>query len=259
MKLKNKILTTLAACLFSYSVANAQTSASSFNKGTFYYGLEYYHYHEILNGHDPFVTVKSNPWPTFVLGYSDFSNARTNSKNDIPLIYSLEGTYGKNKYTNWNHSIGYGASSKDYTAQGEVSYVTPINVYAGVGYRYLHNKLNSSAAYTRIEEYFYLPLGYVYQLSDGSNFKFQYNYLIKGKNESDATEVGADSNLYFKQNSGWGLDLSYVPVNGQWEFYTKYWEIKNSDIQKAYVHGVYYDSYVEPHNKTYEIGFKHTF
>jgi len=261
MKLKNKILTILAACLFSYGVANAQTSASSFNKGTFYYGLEYYHYHETIDGHDPFVTIKSNPWPTFVLGYSDYSAIRSNDKS--PFIYFIEGSYGRNKYTNWDSGLGNGNSSNDWKAQTELEYVLPYNIYAGLGYRYLFDKVSGQGSYNRYNQLFYLPVGYGLKMADGSNAKFQFNYLIRGNQESDLSNVNAAyPNVNNRQNNGWGLDISYVPVDSQWEIYGKYWNIDQSKgvSGTVTVHGHTYSGTVwEPHNQTYEIGFKHTF
>ena len=256
MKLKNKILTTLAACLFSYSVANAQISASSFNKGTFYYGLEYYNYHEIEDGHDPFMRIATHPWPTVVVGYSDYSNIRSNSKLEYPFIYFLEGSYGKNRYSQYT---GVGATNRTETkVQTDISYVFPYNIYLGLGYRYLYDAGNTFR--DRRNQLWYLPVGYGLKLNDGSNAKLQFNYLIKGTQVSYwSQELPGASDVTMKQKHGWGLDLSYVPVESQWEIYTKFWNIENSPWTPYYLYKGNLYKFQEPHNFTYEIGFKHTF
>ena len=261
MTLKNKILSAIGIFLFSVSIAQAQTN--SFNKATWYYGLEYYNYHEIDSGHDPFVTIKTNPLPTLVLGYSDFSNLRSGTKSETPIIYYLEGTFGKNEYTNWNSGLGNGNNSRDYKFQTEVSYVTPNDIYIGLGYRYLYDKGSGTGFYDRYNELLYVPVGYGLKMADGSNAKFQFNYLIKGNQESDLSNVNsAYPNINNKQKNGWGLDLSYVPKNSEWEFYAKYWDISKSEnvTATATVNGhTYTGTAWEPNNKTYEIGFKHSF
>jgi hypothetical protein len=261
MKLKNKILTTLAACLFSYSVANAQISASSFNKGTFYYGLEYYHYSEVVTGQDPFMTTKSNPWPLITLGYSDFTNIRSSSKTEYPFIYFIEGAYGQVNYSSASGKNDH----NDYKFQGEVSYVLPANFYLGLGYRYLYDYLGDAqpSGYDRRNQLAYIPFGYGLKMADGSNAKFQFNYLIEGKQRSYYSQTSSvsrqDSNN--TQKNGWGLDFSYVPTISNWEFYTRYWKIGNSNWVNIYNKNGSFSGYIgqEPSNQTYEIGFKHTF
>jgi hypothetical protein len=255
--MKNKIMALMISLMFVPNISGAQTN--SFNKATWYYGLEYYHYHEIDSGHDPFVTIKTNPLPTLVLGYSDFSNLRSGTKSETPIIYYLEGTFGKNEYTNWNSGLGNGNNSRDYKFQTEVSYVTPNDIYIGLGYRYLYDKVSGTGSYDRYNELLYVPVGYGLKMADGSNAKFQFNYLIKG----DLSNVNsAYPNINNKQKNGWGLDLSYVPKNSEWEFYAKYWDISKSEnvTATATVNGhTYTGTAWEPNNKTYEIGFKHSF
>jgi hypothetical protein len=261
MRIINKILSMMLVTLFSVSIAHAETN--SLNKSAWYYGLEYYNYHEKDSGHDPLVTVKTNPWPTLVLGYSDYSNLRSTSQAQYPFIYFLEGSFGRNKYTNYDSSTGNGATTKDYKFQTEVSYVSPYNIYAGLGYRYLYDKGDGAGFYDRINTILYVPVGYGLKMSDGSNAKFQFNYLIDGNQESDLSNVSAVyPNVDNKQNSGWGLDFSYVPKNGEWEFYGKYWDIKKSELVSGTV-TVNGHSYIgtiwEPQNYTYQIGFKRAF
>jgi len=264
MTIYNKILSAIGIFLFSASIAQAQTN-SSFNKPTWYYGLEYYKYYEKSDSADPFMTVKTDYLPTLVLGYSDYSNIRSNTQVENPFVYFLEGTYGRNKYTNYDHSIGYGAHTDDYKAQAEAAYVFPGNIYAGLGYRYLYNKSAGAGSYERINELLYVPVGYGLKMSDGSNAKFQFNYLIEGNQKSYLSDVSsAYPDINNKQKSGWGLDLSYVPAkSNDWEFYGKYWNVKQSELVKVnnvVIGGKTYNvTFWEPQNFTYEIGFKHTF
>jgi len=261
MRIINKILSMMLVTLSSVSIAKSQTN--SFNKATWYYGLEYYHYHEIDSGHDPFVTIKTNPLPTLVLGYSDFSNLRSGTKSGTPFIYYLEGSFGRNEYTNWNSGLGNGNNSKDYKFQTEISYVSPYDIYFGLGYRYLYDRVSGTGSYDRYNELLYVPVGYGLKMADGSNAKFQFNYLIRGNQESDLSNVSSVyPDINNKQKNGWGLDLSYVPKNSEWEFYAKYWDIsKSENVYGSATIGryTYTATFWEPQNKTYEIGFKHTF
>jgi len=256
--MKNKIMALMISLMFVPNISGAQTN--SFNKATWYYGLEYYNYQEKTSYADPFITIKSNPWPTLVLGYSDYSNIRANARTENPFIYFLEGTYGRNKYTNYDHSSPDGTKGSDYKLQAEASYVFPYNIYAGLGYRYLYDK---TVNYDRINELLYIPVGYGLKISDGSNAKLQFNYLIKGNQESDLSNVSAAlPDINNKQKKGWGLDLSYVPKNSEWEFYVKYWDISNSENVSGTVtvNGRTWSGYFyEPKNYTTEIGFKHSF
>jgi hypothetical protein len=260
--MKNKIFTSIILLVSLTAAAFAQTS--SFNKGTWYYGLEYYKYSEKGEGQDPAVTHKTNPWPTLALGYSDYSSLRSNNTNSI--IYYLEGTYGINKYHQYT---GVGTVNvPDAKLQTEIAYVSPYNIYAGLGYRYLYDfHGNRGGGYDRQNQLLYVPVGYGLKMADGSNSKFQFNYLIKGTQDTYLSDLNT-SNLTLpdaknKQKNGWGLDLSYVPVSSEWEFYAKYWNISRSETVYGNFtyNGKTYSgaSAYEPYNQTYEIGFRHTF
>jgi len=249
MKLKNKILTTLAACLFSYSVANAQTSDSSFNKATWYGGISYYNYHEVVNGHDPFMKLESNI-PNLTIGYQDESAIRSHNKTDNKFSYYGQASYGTVNYSQWTGVLAH--THDQYTAQTEGYYALPNSFYVGLGYRYLDDKLDQccAAGYDRKQHYIYLPVGYMADL-DGSNLQLQFNYLIKGYNHSGPSADRSVPSLHFHQNSGYGLATSYVPKSyPNFEIFADYWEIKNSNIVSGYL---------EPHNYTYDIGVKYAF
>jgi hypothetical protein len=241
--MRNKILLFLTTFLFFCSAVKAQT----FNKPTAYIGLNYYNYHEKYAGHDPLMELQSS-LPTILIGYRDDAAIRSNNKSSDSLSWLAEASYGRVNYTQY---IISGAHTHDYwTIQAEGLYALPESFYLGLGYRYLYDYLSDfgPSGYDRKQQYLYLPVGYVLNGTE-SSAKLQFNYLLKGQNNSDSSSNQPSG--VFKQNSGYGLDLSFLPIkNSNIEFFAKYWNIDDSKLSNGYL---------EPHNITYEIGFKVAF
>jgi len=245
MTIKNRILSAIAIFVFNFSIAQAQT----FDKPTAYVGLNYYYYYEKYNGQDPLMELKSQ-LPTVLIGYRDEAAIRSNNKSIAPLSWNAEASYGRVNYSQYTGQLPH---THDYwTFQAEGLYPLPNSFYVGLGYRYLKDYLGDccSAGYDRQEEYLYLPVGYVLNNTD-SSFKFQFNYLLKGQNHSDAAHNGSSPAIAPNQNKGYGLDISYLPSkNSNWEIFGKYWNIADSKLDKGYL---------EPQNYTYEVGVKYAF
>jgi len=248
MEIKNKIL---AVTFFIFSISNSQ--AQTLDKEGIYWGAYYYQYKE------PSLNVKiQNHWlPSLTLGYKDDSSIRGSSKNI--LSYFAEGTIGYTYYTGSGSSENY-----YYKFNTEVLYGLPENFYLGLGYRWLYDdgggNVTSTGAsgYDRQNQLLYVPLGYFLKNNDGSSAKFQFNYVIEGRQDSYLSDVPGYPDLSNKQKGGYGLDFSYMPKESKWEIFTKYWKIDKSNTVSA-TGSARSVTGNEPENKTIEIGFKFAF
>lgn len=256
MTIKNRILSAIVILLFNFSIANAQT----FNKPTAYWGLNYYAYIEDTATQDPFMEEKTKLLPTIFIGYKDETSIRSTNRNSISWF--AEAALGQVEYSNYagtqTHTHNY------WKIQTEAVYPLPENFYAGLGYRHLYDYLSDAGAngYDRLNQLLYIPVGYILNNKDGSAAKFQFNYLIEGKQTSYLSQMsintGGYADLENTQKNGWGLDLSYTPKESNWEIFAKYWNIDDSTINTATGSRNSTTGY-EPHNVTYEIGVKLAF
>jgi hypothetical protein len=256
MTIKNRILSAIVILLFNFSVANAQT----FNKPTAYWGLNYYAYIEDTATQDPFMEEKTKLLPTIFIGYKDETSIRSTNRNSISWF--AEAALGQVEYSNYagtqTHTHNY------WKIQTEAVYPLPENFYAGLGYRHLYDYLSDAGAngYDRLNQLLYIPVGYILNNKDGSAAKFQFNYLIEGKQTSYLSQMsingGGYADLENTQKNGWGLDLSYTPKESNWEIFAKYWNIDDSTINTA-TGSRNSTRGLEPHNVTYEIGVKYAF
>jgi len=256
MTIKNRILSAIVILLFNFSIANAQT----FNKPTAYWGLNYYAYIEDTATQDPFMEEKTKLLPTIFIGYKDETSIRSTNRNSISWF--AEAALGQVEYSNYagtqTHTHNY------WKIQTEAVYPLPENFYAGLGYRHLYDYLSDAGAngYDRLNQLLYIPVGYILNNKDGSAAKFQFNYLIEGKQTSYLSQMSINSGGYADlkntQKNGWGLDLSYTPKESNWEIFAKYWNIDDSTINTATGSGNSVTG-LEPHNVTYEIGVKYAF
>jgi hypothetical protein len=256
MTIKNRILSAIVILLFNFSIANAQT----FNKPTAYWGLNYYAYIEDTATQDPFMEEKTKLLPTIFIGYKDETSIRSTNRNSISWF--AEAALGQVEYSNYagtqTHTHNY------WKIQTEAVYPLPENFYAGLGYRHLYDYLSDAGAngYDRLNQLLYIPVGYILNNKDGSAAKFQFNYLIEGKQTSYLSQMsingGGYADLENTQKNGWGLDLSYTPKESNWEIFAKYWNIDDSTINTA-TGSLNSTTGLEPHNVTYEIGVKLAF
>jgi hypothetical protein len=255
MTIKNRILSAIVILLFNFSIANAQT----FNKPTAYWGLNYYAYIEDTATQDPFMEEKTKLLPTIFIGYKDETSIRSTNRNSISWF--AEAALGQVEYSNYagtqTHTHNY------WKIQTEAVYPLPENFYAGLGYRHLYDYLSDAGAngYDRLNQLLYIPVGYILNNKDGSAAKFQFNYLIEGKQTSYLSQMsingGGYADLENTQKNGWGLDLSYTPKESNWEIFAKYWNIDDSTTNTST--GSRSTTGLEPHNVTYEIGVKYAF
>lgn len=240
--------------------------------GQFNLGIDYYHYKEpdVMEISGPMLSFDGS----FGVGYKLF-------KFQLDGLFS---TYmGANKYdgglfdaTN-NQTIAYSTNSQDWylniasraglslvVAQKEVAFI-----YAGFGYRFLHNKMidqpSIKASYDRDQGYLYFLVGVDGEIPINKSFSLlaevQYRQLIYGHQYSGMKELGYDDDFYFSQNDGFG---GRVSVGGKFYFlnqmalvmrlYFDYWSIEKSTLVSGYKGGKYVGTFVEPRNFTKVVG-----
>lgn len=235
-------------------------------------GVDYYHYKEpdVMEIFGPMLSVDGS----FGMGYKLF-------KFQLDGVFS---TYlGANTYegglfnATTNQSVTYSTDSQDWylgissragvafsVAQREVVFI-----YAGFGYRFLHNKMidkpNIKASYNRDQGYLYFLIGVDGEIPINKSFSLlaevQYRQLIYGHQRSGMKELGYDEDFYFSQNDGFG---GRVSVGGKFYFlnqmalkvrlYFDYWSIEKSSLVAGYQGGKFIGNFVEPRNFTKVIG-----
>lgn len=235
-------------------------------------GIDYYHYKEpdVMEIFGPMLSMDGS----FGVGYKMF-------KFQLDGFFS---TYlGANTYegglfnATTNQSIAYSTDSQDWylgiasragvafsVAQREVAFI-----YAGFGYRFLHNKMidkpNIKASYDRDQGYLYFLIGVDSEIPLSKSFSLlaevQYRQLLYGHQRSGMKELGYDEDFYFSQNDGLG---GRVSVGGKFYFlnqialkvhlYFDYWSIEKSSLVAGYQGGKFISNFVEPRNFTKVIG-----
>ena len=254
-----EILTKLKVVILTSIVLLFSTQVGVKAEPKTYYGVNYYSYIERTTEHDPFMELETN-LPTFILGLRDETAIRSNNSSD-KISYNVEGSFGNVTYTQWT---GASTHSHNYwTIQTEGLYALPYNFYAGVGYRYLKDYLSAGGygGYDRQNMLLYIPAGYA-----RNNFKLQYNFLVEGSQFSELSQIPGYGDLTNEQNDGFGLELSYTFLesgsdggsNGEWEIFTKYWNIEDSTTNSS-TGSKWIITGMEPLNETFEVGFKRLF
>lgn len=187
-------------------------------------------------------------------GISSF-NADTNQREVFP--YSTRST---DWYAGGNLKIGLSL----FPEQAKVhSYM-----YAGVGYRFLHNDNidvpGIKVSYPRDQSYLYVPVGLDADIPITDHFSFigmtEHRFLLKGKNKSGFSKLEYERDLFFTQKEGMG---GRIAVGGRYRFqsgvgvqislYYDYWMIEDSDQQPLQV-GQAELIFVEPKNNTKAVG-----
>jgi hypothetical protein len=175
--------------------------------------------------------------PTFVsLGVK---NWQPHTEIDSPwnFLYTAEATRG------WVSYKGSGILDKDYYKfRGEaylgyrLEYFTLI---IGLGYRWLYDDSGGTSSstgalgYDRQSQYFYLPVGGIFDLGYNFRIKGQFNYLIAGRQTSYLSDIAGFTDIENDQTSGWGTDFTIdYKVNEKTNVYSffRYWDIDDSDI-----------------------------
>ncbi len=180
----------------------------------------------------------------------------------LRALYTVEASFGQVDYS------GSGTLDKDYYKfRGEAYLAYRVGDFApflGIGYRWLYDdgggQLTSTGrfSYDRQSQYFYVPVGGIYQLTDDLRIKGQFNVLLFGIQTSFLSDVPGFSDIENDQNFGWGTDISIdyrlSEKLGAYTFF-RYWDVDDSDPAVGTINGVIAFQAFEPHNQTIEAGF----
>lgn len=133
--------------------------------------------------------------------------------------------------------------------------------YIGLGSRRLFNDLRGTSStgekgYRRISLYKFLPIGLTHrtQLADQSQLSatVEYLHLLSGQQTVKLSDVSAtNADLRLKQRRGHGIQLKLMNQRDRWSWgpTLSYWNIDASEPGGT-------PAYIEPRNKTYELGLK---
>ena len=227
-----------------------------------------YTYREVDPNDNFFMEDKSAPF-LYSVGLRNWGDAKATSNTkstNFSFLYTLEYSFGNIDY----NSAGTGTMKKQYYKGRLETYISTDRVvgandlmpYIGVGYRDLLDdsgfKTSSTnhLGYDRLSQYYYIPVGAIWYISDSLSLKSQYNHFIEGKQTSFLNEVLP--NIYAinpinTQRLGWGIDLTLrSKLNNKWSYYGFYrsWSIEDSDL--ASCSPLIYC--MEPKNQTHELG-----
>ena len=227
-----------------------------------------YSYREVDQNDNFFMEDKSAPF-LFSMGIRNWGDDKSISKIGISnwiSLYTLEYSFGNIDYT----SAGTGTMKKEYYKSRLEYYVSTVSrvgandlkPYIGLGYRDLlddsgfKRSSTNHLGYDRLSQYYYIPIGAIWYLSEKVSLKSQYNYLLQGKQTSFLNEVLPNTYSVNPENTqriGWGVDLTLrSKLDNRWSTYgfIRSWNIEDSDLTSC--SPLIYC--MEPKNQTHEIG-----
>jgi hypothetical protein len=248
-----KISSLLLATIF-LTTSIITVKSENLNNPGVYFGIHYYDYTERTTSHDPFMTLKT-AIPTVTIGLRDETAIREDVNNKFS--YYTEFSYGRVTYA--QHTGTAGHNHNYWVWQSEAFYALPVNFYTGLGYRHLKDYLSAAGlgGYDRQNQMVYLPVGYIYNNEEGI-LKLQYNFLLEGTQFSQLSQIPGYGDMTNTQNEGYGLEIAYTDPGGEWEVFTKYWNIDDSTLNTS-TGTKWIVSGMEPMNETLEIGVKVAF
>ncbi len=179
------------------------------------------------------------PW--FIHGELRYANGAADYRS--PISGSINDTI--NRYTEGRLLLG-----KDFAFSNFV-----LAPYVGVGLRHLHNDLRRHPrGYRRDTSYVSIPVGVTHKTKMPDLYLLsstvEYIHLLQGLHKARMSDFNATvGDLSMKQKTGHGFRLSTMARFGNISFgpSLSYWKVADSNIDKGYV---------EPMNKTHEIGIK---
>lgn len=227
-----------------------------------------YSYREVDQNDNFFMEDRSSPL-LFSLGIRNWGDNKSSSKaggfNWISL-YTLEYGFGNIDYT----SARTGTMKKEYYKRRLEYYISTkprlgpkdFKPYIGLGYRDLlddsgfKRSSTNHIGYDRLSQYYYIPIGAIWYITERLSLKSQYNYFLEGKQTSFLNEVLPNTypaNFENIQRLGWGIDITLrSKISDRWYTYGFFrtWNIEDSDLISCSPLIYCY----EPKNQTREIG-----
>lgn len=172
--------------------------------------------------------------------------------------YKSNGSGSMKKVPNWlvEPRVVFGKRFK-------LALTTELDPYVGIGYRYKaddsHGKKTTTGhkGYYRRSQYLYIPLGLTLHQQMNCDWSLsptaEFDWFLRGRQRSDVHQT-----LHHRQKKGYGLkgDLMLTKKFAQSSLsfgpFINYWNIKDSNI----VRDSSTRGWIEPHNKTIEVGVK---
>ena len=220
---------------------------------------------------EPSLSVELEGWM-----YGVQSSYTTHSQS-TPFTTRLEGHYaigGVDYDGSLNNGTPFTTSGTDQIADisGTVGYDISGGrqlaiLYAGAGFRYWFDDLDSSSSYERHVRYLYSPIGLEMTRVSGVwrvGFRAEYELFWRGWVTSQLSDVnpslsdvsnrqkdgfGARGSVYFQRRLNQTISLSIEP-------FIRYWDIDDSDKAPITFAGILIGSGQEPANKTIESGLR---
>lgn len=138
----------------------------------------------------------------------------------------------------------------------------------GLAYRYLFNKVESEYAYTRVAQYYYMPLGTegTYRLTNNTavTANLEYFLYLGGRTTADLGDVQPGLpllNFEQKKGKGYRIDMKVVHDFGNFVFeagpFYEHWKLETSEFDSftaQTTNGLVRFTYVEPENFTHQYG-----
>ena len=225
-------------------------------------------YREVDTNDNFFMEDKSAPF-LYSIGLRNWGDTKANSNTistNWSFLYTLEYSFGNVDYT----SASTGTMNKEYYKSRLEYYLgnnSPkganyLKSFLGIGYRTLlddsgfKRSSTNHLGYDRLSQYFYIPIGAIWNISENVSLKSQYNYFLEGKQVSYMNEILPNeypANTENIQRAGYGIDLTLrSKFNRNWSTYSffRFWNIEYSDAVSCSSLIYCY----EPKNQTHEIG-----
>ncbi len=255
---RNLIIVSISFAIFSKISLSAELTLD----------LTSYSYREVDQNDNFFMEDKSSPF-LFSLGIRNWGDNKSIPKTrdfNWMSLYTLEYSFGNIDYT----SAGTGAMKKEYYKSRLEYYISTtsrlvakdLKPYIGLGYRDLlddsgfKRSSTNHIGYDRLSQYYYIPIGAIWYISEKVSLKSQYNYFLEGKQTSFLNEVLPNTYSVNPENTqrlGWGIDVTLrSKLNNRWTTYgfLRTWNVEDSDLTSC--SPLIYC--MEPKNRTHEIG-----
>ena len=257
------VLRNLIILCISLSVYSTKTQSAELT-----FDVTSYTYREVDTNDNFFMEDKSAPF-LYSVGLRNWGDtkATSNTKStNWSFLYTLEYSLGNVNYS----SARTGTMNKEYYKSRLEYYLgnnsprgaNDLKPFIGLGYRTLlddsgfKRSSTNHLGYDRLAQYYYIPIGAIWYISENVSLKSQFNYFLEGKQISYVNEILPNEYPYNTENIqrvGYGIDLTLrSKLNNKWSTFGFFrsWNIEDSDVVSCSALTYCY----EPKNKTYEIG-----
>ena len=256
-KLKVAILTSIVLSFFSVSsFADYVDSKSDF--GAYFSIKTYEERHPYTNE----AFMQQDGW---MIGID--TNSETYDSSNFYTFYRSKFAYGQVDYSSAGTGTMAGISDWQFETaaalgqgfEGQSFRTTP---YAGIGFRYLLNKMGTKLSstghygYDRASRYIYIPLGVTFETNPVNEsfwtFRAEYDFFIYGQQTSYLSSLAGHSDITNDQDDGSGVKLSAkynIDKNGGVEAFADLWDIADSKLDTT-------GTFMEPRNSTVEMGVR---